>query len=216
MPETRDSEWDWDVFVRRNNDELVATWDNLANRVLSFAHKNWEGVVPAPGELRDRDREILAEVDKGFETVGSNLEAVRLRAALSEAMRLAGEVNRYLDQAAPWFEIKTDKATAGTSIFTALRAIDSLKVLFSPFLPFTCERLHTYLGYEAPLYGHQSVEEVEDDLGVHSVLRYHPETGTGAWEPSQLPAGQAIQKPKPLFQKLDPEIADEERARLPR
>jgi methionyl-tRNA synthetase len=121
-----------------------------------------------------------------------------------------------LDQAAPWFEIKTDKAAAGTTISTALRAIDSLKVLLSPFLPFTCERLHTYLGYETPLFGHQSVEEVEDSLGAHSVLRYHPETGTGAWEPSRLPAGQTILKPKPLFKKLDPEIADEERARLAR
>ena len=216
MPETRDSEWDWDVFVRRNNDELVATWGNLANRVLSFAHKNWDGVVPTPGALRDHDREILAEVEKGFETVGKNLDAVRLRAALTEAMRLAGEVNKYLDQAAPWFEIKTDKTAAGTTVYTALRAIDSLKVLFSPFLPFTCEQLHIFLGYETPLYGHQSLEEVEDHLGAHTVLRYHPETGTGAWDPSELPAGQTIRKPKPLFRKLDPEIADEERARLAR
>ncbi len=87
-------------------------------------------------------------------------------------------------------------------------------MLFSPFLPFTSEQLHTYLGYEAPLFGHQSLEEVEDDLGTHTVLRYHPESGTGSWEPSQLPAGQTIQKPKPLFQKLEPEIADVERARL--
>ncbi len=120
MPETRDSEWDWDVFVRRNNDELVANWGNLANRVLSFAHKNWDGVVPTPNDLRDHDLEILATVEAGFESVGENLRTVRLRAGLAEAMRLASEVNKYLDQAAPWFEIKTDKGAAGTSIFTAL------------------------------------------------------------------------------------------------
>ena len=51
MPETRDADWDWGEFYHRNNDELVATWGNLANRVLSFAYKNWEGIVPDPGTL---------------------------------------------------------------------------------------------------------------------------------------------------------------------
>jgi methionyl-tRNA synthetase len=214
MPESRDSDWDWDEFVRRNNDELVATWGNLANRVLSFAYKHWEGIIPTPGDLRPEDKEILALVEAGFDQVGQEINAVRLRAALSEAMRLAGEVNKFIDHAAPWFEIKSDKQAAGTTIYTALRAIDSLKILFSPFLPFTSERLHTYLGYTNPLFGHQSIEEVTDPLGAHVVLRYHPESASGEWAPSKLSAGGELQKPGPLFRKLDPEIANEERARL--
>ncbi|MGB8252835.1 MAG: methionine--tRNA ligase, partial [Anaerolineaceae bacterium] len=55
MPESKDSEWDWNEFFHRNNDELVATWGNLVNRVLSFAYKHWEGVIPDPGELRAED-----------------------------------------------------------------------------------------------------------------------------------------------------------------
>ncbi len=126
-------------FYQRNNNELVATWGNLANRVLSFAYKHWEGKVPDPGELREADKELLATIEAGFETVKGHLEAVKLRAALQEAMRLAAEVNKYLDTSAPWFEIKEDKDQAAKSIYTAMQAIDWIKLIFSPFLPHTCE-----------------------------------------------------------------------------
>ncbi|MEJ2302490.1 MAG: methionine--tRNA ligase [Anaerolineales bacterium] len=214
MPEAKDTDWDWNDFLRRNNDELVATWGNLANRVLSFAYRNWDGRVPAPRELRPADREILAAVEAGFASVGEQLNAVHLRAALGEAMHLASEVNKYLDQAAPWFEIKSDKAAAATTIYTALRAIDSIKVLLAPFIPFSSERLHAFLGYAAPLFGVQWVETRQDSLGEHSVLRYSPENAGGRWEPSQLEAGQTLREPSPLFKKLDESIVEEERARL--
>ncbi|HSF82466.1 MAG TPA: methionine--tRNA ligase [Anaerolineales bacterium] len=214
MPESKDTDWDWQDFLNRNNNELVATWGNLANRVLSFAYKHWQGRVPEPGELRPADHQILAIVEAGFEQVSAHIEAVRLRAALFEAMALATEVNRYLDTAAPWFEIKQDKSVAATTIYTALRAIDSLKILFSPFLPFTSERLHFYLGYTQPIFGEQFVETQRDSLGDHHVLRYRPGNGCGSWEPSKLAAGQLLGQPAPLFRKLDDSIVIEERARM--
>jgi methionyl-tRNA synthetase len=214
MPESKDTDWDWEGFLRRNNDELVATWGNLANRVLSFAYRHWEGRVPIPGELRPADRELLAAVEAGFGTVGKEFEAVHLRLALAEAIRLASEVNKYLDAAAPWFEIKSDKNAAATSIYTALRAIDSLKVLLAPVLPFTGEDLHASLGYTQPLFGSQLLESHRDRLGEHSVLRYSPEAAGGRWESSQLTPGQALREPKPLFRKLDESIVEEERGRL--
>jgi methionyl-tRNA synthetase len=214
MPESKDTDWDWQDFLNRNNNELVATWGNLANRVLSFSYKHWEGEVPTPGELRSTDQEIINTVEQGFQTIGEHIDAVHLRAGLIEAMRLAGEVNKYLDQSAPWFEIKTDKSAAGTTIYTALKAIDSLKVLLAPYLPHSSEQLHQYLGYEDPLFGEQYTETVTDNLGEHKVLRYNPDGATGSWEPSQLPAGQKLHQPAPLFRKLDDEIVATERARL--
>ena len=98
MPETKDSDWDWAEFVARNNNELVATWGNLANRVLAFCYKNWEGYVPSfegtDGQLpvptlRPADLNLLATIENGFNTVGADLEAVHLRAALGEAIKLA-------------------------------------------------------------------------------------------------------------------------------
>jgi methionyl-tRNA synthetase len=214
MPESKDTDWDWQDFLNRNNNELVATWGNLVNRVLSFAYKHWEGKVPDPGDLRAADEEILTTVEAGFETVAREIEAVRLRAALGEAFRLASEVNKYLDTAAPWFEIKSDKTGAAKTIFTALKAIDSLKILLSPFLPFTCEKLHTYLGYDQPLFGKQAVESRTDNLGEHTVLRYLPASAVGSWVPSQLAPGKLLRKPEPLYKKLDESIVEEERAKL--
>jgi methionyl-tRNA synthetase len=214
MPESKDTDWDWSGFVHRNNDELVATWGNLVNRVLAFAYKHWDGKVPEPGELRPQDKEILATVEAGFKSVGEQINAVHLRAALAEAMHLATEVNKYLDQVGPWFEIKQNKPGAARSIYTAIRAIDSLKVLFAPFLPFSSERLHTFLGYKQPLFGVPFTETQADGLGEHSVLRYNPAKASGRWEPSSLQPGQALVKPGPLFRKLDESVVEEERARL--
>ncbi|MCW5877099.1 MAG: methionine--tRNA ligase [Anaerolineales bacterium] len=214
MPETSDSNWDWDDFVSRNNNELVATWGNLANRVLSFAHRHWDGNVPDEISLRPADEELLAKIEAGFENVGAHLDAVKLRAALGEAIRLAGEVNAYLDAQAPWSAVKTDKAAAGTTIYTAIRAIDNLKTLLSPFLPHTCEQLHQTLGYDAPLFGEQYTETQQDSLGEHLVLRYRGAEAGGRWAPSALEPGRALREPAPLFKKLEPSVADEERARM--
>jgi len=214
MPETRDSDWDWEEFYHRNNDELVATWGNLANRVLSFAYKHWEGKIPDPGKLGEEDVALIAEVEKGFETVGREIEAVRLRAALSEAMRLAAEVNKYLDSAAPWFTIKENRDAAARSVFTAMKAVDSLKVLFAPFLPFSSQKLHHILGHEGQLFGDQYTEEIPDELGMHRVLMYDPANASGEWAPSGLQPGADMNEPEPLFKKLDDSIIEEERARL--
>jgi len=214
MPETRDTDWDWDEFFHRNNDELVATWGNLANRVLSFAYKHWEGVIPEPGELTSLDVGLLITIDNGFTTVGNEIEAVHLRGALQEVVRLASEVNKYLDQTAPWTAIKTDKLAAARAIYTAMKAIDSLKILFAPFIPFTSEKLNKYLGYSESLFGTQSVVTQNDKLGKHTVLRYHPESGKGEWKPSDLKPGMLFNKPEPLFKKLDSSIVEDERARL--
>jgi len=216
MPESKDTDWDWDDFYHRNNDELVATWGNLVNRVLSFTFKHWQGVVPDPGELTPLDLDLLRSMEDGFTTVADELEAVRLRAALAEAMRLASEVNKYLDVTAPWQAVKTDKNAAGRAIFTALKAIDSLKILLAPFLPFTSEQLNGFMGYEGSLFGRQYTQPVSDEMGEHLVLRYDHSCATGKWEPSQLRPGQELRQPSPLFRKLEEKIVAEERARLGR
>ena len=215
MPEAKDSDWDWAEFVARNNNELVATWGNLANRVLSFCYKHWDGHVPDVDEsaLRPADLELIAAIEDGFNSVGTEFEAVRLRSALGEAMKLATAVNVYLDVNAPWTAIKTDKDSAALTVFTALKAIDSLKVMFSPFLPFTSEKLHTFFGNENPLFGEQYIEEIKDTLGTHHGLKYRGVDGV-QWKPSELKPGQKLNQPGPLFKKLEESVIEEERARL--
>jgi methionyl-tRNA synthetase len=153
-------------------------------------------------------------MEKGFDTIGTEIEAVHLRSALSEGIRLASEVNKYLDDTAPWFTIKSDKTEAGRAIFVAMKAIDSLKILLSPFLPFTCERLHKFLGYPDQLFGVQYTRAIQDAVGEHTALFYDPEKASGHWLPSTLKPGTRFNQPEPLFKKLDESIVAEERARL--
>jgi methionyl-tRNA synthetase len=145
--------------------------------------------------------------------VGELLEGVKIRAALQEAFHLATTVNQFLDQMAPWQTIKSDKESAVLTIYTALRAIDSLKVIFAPFLPFTSEKLHSIFNYDRPLFGVSYTESVTDSLGEHAVLRYHRIEGL-QWKPSELKPGAKLKQPEPLFKKLEEKIIEEERARL--
>ena len=215
MPETKDTDWDWDDFFHRNNDELVATWGNLANRVLSFAYKHLGRARPRTGRADPRGPAAARN--------GGSRVPDRRRASWKPstcAPRRRGDAPGDRGEQLPGSDrplvrrSRRIKAAAARSIYTALRAIDSLKILFAPFLPFTSEQLHTYLGYDQPLFGEQSVETLEDSVAEHRVLRYHPEKATGRWEPSQLQPGQPLRQPQPLFRKLDPGIVEEERARL--
>jgi methionyl-tRNA synthetase len=213
-PETQDTDFTWAEFVRRNNDELVATWGNLVNRALQSAYKNF-GVVPEPGDLTDEDTAVLREVTAGFDTVGSLIEAARFRNALQEAMRIAALGNAYVAEQAPWAKLESDRQRAGTILFVALRVIDGLKILLLPFLPFSGQRLHELLGYDDVIAGPLRFETVSEDGDEHVVLTGSYESWAGRWEPSALPAGQILREPAPLFAKLDGErVVSEELARM--
>ena len=214
MPEARDSEFSWAEFVRRNNDELVAAWGNLANRVLSFAYRHFDGQVPEPGALGAADRELLDQIGAGFQSVGDLLEGVKIRAALNEALGLARAVNGYLDRA-PWYSvIKDDRQAAARTVFTALSAIDSLKIMLAPFLPFSSEKLHRLLGYDQSLFGEQKIEIFQESERSHAALTYDPSLSTGAWKGSELKPGQRLREPEPLYIKLDDTVIEKERAHL--
>jgi methionyl-tRNA synthetase len=209
-PESQDTDFTWAEFVRRNNDELVATWGNLVNRTLMNAHRNF-GAVPEPGELTGADREVLGAVEQGFADVGDHIDGARFKAALGEAMRLAARANQYTSEQAPWTTIKTDPERAGTVLYVALRCVDNLKMLLTPFLPFSCQRLHELLGYEGWIAGPLEFRTEVEAGGTHEVLTGDYESWVGSWAPSQLEPGQKLAEPVPLFRKLDVDevVADE-------
>jgi methionyl-tRNA synthetase len=213
-PENQDTDFTWAEFVRRNNDELVATWGNLVNRTLTNVQRNF-GAVPQPGALADVDSALLAVVEGGLAGVGALLDAARFKAALGEAMRLAGLVNQYLSEQQPWKEIKTDRARAGTVLYVALRCVDNLKIMLTPFLPFTSQKLHELLGYAGYIAGPLEFREyTEEDGATHRVLTGDYTSWVGRWQPSELPVGQVLLPPVPLFKKLDDSVVADELARL--
>jgi len=212
-PETQDSDFSWSEFLRRNNDELLANWGNLVNRTLTNTHRNF-GQVPTPGELTAADETALAEIAGGFDTVGRLIEESKFRQALGEAMRLSSVGNQYVDHQAPWTAIKKDRERAATILYVALRIVDSLKVMFTPFLPFSSQKLHELLGYDGWLAGPLEFRDIDEDGQTHTVLTGDYSSWIRRWEPSDLPPGQELREPAPLFRKLDPGIVEEELARL--
>ena len=202
-PETQDSSFTWAEFIRRNNDELLANWGNLVNRTLTNAYRNF-GEVPAAGELTDADRAALDAVAGAFEPVGQLIEQSRFKAALAEAMSASTASNQYISEQAPWSVIKDDRARAATILNVALRCVDALKVLFTPFLPFSSQKLHELLGYDDVVAGPLEFREVEEDDATHTVLTGDYTGWRNGWGPTDLTAGQRLREPAPLFKKLDP------------
>jgi len=205
MPEQKDSDWSWTDFAQRNNSELLAKWGNLIQRVLSQIWRNFDGRIPQPGEFTSADQALLAKSEAAFDSVGEKLNAVRLRDALGEVLDLATATNQYLDFEAPWKTIKTDPGRAGTQLYVAARVIDSLTVLFAPFIPALSEKARAQLGYADPLFGEQYIETVHERAHSHEVLRYDPSRARGAWKPSALPPGQPLGgEPRGLVNKIEP------------
>ncbi len=189
MPESSDSDFSWREFYRRNNDELVATYGNLVHRVLTFTHRNFDGRIPDHGEFDDRSLALLDKAQGTLDYVDRSLHDCRFRASIREAMSLAQETNRYLDEKSPWKTIKDGREASAIAICAALASICCLKTVLYPFLPSSSQKLHTLLGYEGAIEG-------------------------GGWRFSTPPAGQKLLPPEALFAKLDEEIVEEENQRL--
>ena len=214
MPETRDSDWSWSGFVERNNNELVANWGNLVNRVLSMIQRYFGGVVPEPGELTDADRVLLAAVDEGFTTVAEYYDGCKFRAAVQEALRLSTLVNQYLEATSPWATARTDPQATGRALYVTLQAISGLHVLWAPVLPFTSQTVRELLGEAGPLFGELSVREFDEATRRHLALTYDGAPAAGRWERAIIPAGRQLPTPRPLFTKLEAAVAEVERGRL--
>ncbi|NOY54390.1 MAG: methionine--tRNA ligase [Actinobacteria bacterium] len=149
LPEQNDTDLSDAEIVRRINEELVATWGNLVNRVLNLTAHRFDGMIPMPGTLTAEDRELLDTIDRTLTDEADLIEHVELRSGLRTAMQGAQVVNVYLNAQEPWKVIKQDRERAATVLWAALSAIAGLSVGFLPYLPFTSARLHDILGLKA-------------------------------------------------------------------
>jgi len=189
MPETSDTDFSWREFVRRNNDELVATYGNLVQRVLTFTYTRFDGVVPTPGTIDEASRALLNEAQDTIDVTDKLLYRCHFKEAIRAAMTLAQRANRYLDEKAPWKAIKTDKEAAATSLYVAIAVISALKTVMYPFIPFSSQKVHGYLGLAGKV----------EDCGWSLVM---PEPGT------------KLNPPQVLFTKLDDSVIEEETRRM--
>jgi methionyl-tRNA synthetase len=209
MPETGDADFSWREFLRRNNDELVATYGNLVHRVLTFVYRNFDGCIPTHSKydkiskylnnlsedlsttniLDSRSMNAIEDAKMLFRDMSDRLSKCQFKQAIRLAMSIAQETNQYLDEKSPWKTIKEYRQAAADSLYVALYVISCLKIMLYPFLPFSSQKLHEYLGFEGMV----------EDYG---------------WQPMVPQPGQKLKPPEPLFSKLDECLVVEETARL--
>ena len=179
MPDTHDTDFTWEEFVRKNNDELVGTFGNFVNRVLMFTQKHF-GMVPERAEPDELDREVDRMIHSAYDVVEKHLERCDFKPAMKEIMALAKFGNRLIDTKAPWKLIREDKTKCGGAMHVCLHLTKALCMLMYPFLPFTGRRLWKMLGEPGEMEG-------------------------AKWEEGRLPlpVGRKLPSPAPLFRKLE-------------
>ena len=179
IPEHADSDVTIEEIVRRVNNELVATWGNLVNRVLSLAQSVLNGVMPqadvdgADADSPPEDRELLASVDEALTVEAGQLDRVEQKAGLRTAMGAAAGVNAYLNATEPWKLQRSDPQRAAASVAAAVRAVAGVRVGLAPYLPFSTDALDEVFG------------------------------PVRKWHRPEVPAGSELAKPAPLFSTVD-------------
>ena len=220
-PENQDADFTWAEFVRRTNDELVAAWGNLVNRVASMIHKR-VGSIPQPGQLHPEDQQLLDQVEVGFAEVGELIETHRQKAALQQVMHLVSLANHYVATTEP-FKLKTPETQERlhTILWVLAQVIADLNLMFSPFLPSSSnavDRVFGGAGEIAPMPRIEEVTDLDQTREDGSDFTYPIITGdythVPRWGRHEIEIGRSVSKPKPVFIKLDSEIIEEELARL--
>ena len=214
-PENQDSDFTWAEFVRRTNDELVAGWGNLVNRTANMIAKSF-GEIPEAGELTAEDTALLDTVEAGFTTVGGLVERHRQKQAVGEAMRVVGEVNKYVSDMAPWkLKDESERERLATVLHVTAQAVADCNLILSPFLPHSANAVDSVFGGSGEVAPMPRIDEVDDlDGGPSYPIITGEYTNTPRWERRPIVPGTPIEKPAPVFTKLDTAVVDEELKRL--
>ena len=136
LPEQNDSEISEDEMIRRNNEELVAAWGNLVQRVFSQYINNFDD-LDISFEYEKIDEELIEGAKNCFKTTGEMIEKVELKSSLQNVMAYVNSINAYLNETEPWKVIKEDKKRATGILHCAITSIDACATMFTPFMPTT-------------------------------------------------------------------------------
>ena len=163
MPEQKDSEFTWNDYRDRVNNELADVLGNFVNRVLVLTRKYYEGAVPAIPEgqkLTPVDTSLMNELESASEKIGDLILRFRFREAQLEAMNIARKGNKYLTEEEPWKLQKTDPARVEAIMHLACQVVGNLGILLSPFLPRTSAKLSVSFGVEGSKWNDSSPDLV--------------------------------------------------------
>ncbi|MYW08716.1 methionine--tRNA ligase [Streptomyces sp. SID2563] len=134
-PESDDTSFTWELFATSVNKDLADTLGNFVNRVLSFSRKRFGDEVPAGKEAGEAERKLGEEIARLLAEYEGHMEALQFRKAAQALRALWSAGNSYLEEKAPWLEIKTDQEGAALTLRTAMNLIHLYAVVSEPFIP---------------------------------------------------------------------------------
>ncbi|KAF2184462.1 methionyl-tRNA synthetase [Zopfia rhizophila CBS 207.26] len=141
-PETGDSEFEWDGFISANNNELLKNLGNFVNRVIKFVNSRiYDSKVPDYTKFSDEyfDNHIK-KVNEALKKYNSELEDVKIRAALMTAMSISSLGNTLLQDNRLDNKLATEQPDRCAAVVgLALNHIHLLASLIQPYMPDTCD-----------------------------------------------------------------------------
>jgi len=188
MPEGHDTDFRWDEYVDRVNNELIGNYGNYVNRVLTLAHRLDPDVKSNPLSEFDNPLyfdNLTIEINELLRNASESLEKHRFKEALRHIMNISQKGNVLLQQSEPWKHLKhsdhEDRALSLSGLAYAWKIMRGLAIVTRPFMPFQSEQLWEMMGEN---------EDIDDALWDDA---FNFDKGM-SWTSN---------KPKPLFKKLD-------------
>lgn len=140
IPETRDTEFKWEDFKSKVNNELVANIGNFIHRTTTFAWNNFGGEVYGRAKTKE-EAELMRKVASLASETARLLDEVRIRDALTKVLAIADLGNQFFQREQPWVLMKEDRKKCEATIHTCLSVCETLAVLLQPFLPASSDRI---------------------------------------------------------------------------
>ncbi|MCF7805680.1 MAG: methionine--tRNA ligase [Candidatus Marinimicrobia bacterium] len=184
MPELRDTDFSWEDFQSRNNNELADIVGNFINRALHFAHKYFDGKVPEPAAVGDLEHRLVEALTEAGENMGEAFDNYRFRDGVRAFLLAAKAANKYFNDKEPWKTRKTDMKDCGTAIYYSIQTARALAIYMHPLMPFSADKVWKMLNLEGDVSDQQW-----ERAAVFSV------------EP-----GHALNAPEILFEKYDDDV----------
>ena len=131
----QDASFTIESFIKRYNSDLANDFGNLFSRVSTLIEKNYENIIPSPGELTKEEEKVQSRAEYVVKQVNQLIKKMRINEAIEEILQFVRSINKYMEQQAPWKLVKSDKPAAARVLYTASESLRISALLLHPVMP---------------------------------------------------------------------------------
>lgn len=187
-PLNKDTDFSWDDFGRRINDELADVIGNFLHRTFTFTKKFFDSRIPEYADPSEEDLAFEKEIKGLAGTVGELISTMKFREGLVEIVRVAKAGNKYFNDMEPWKAVKENPQKAANCLYLSNQLSHALAILLKPYIPNKADAIC-------------DIMNISKDNGWDDASEF-------------LESGHQINKAKPLFKKIDSEVIEAQKEKL--